>query len=113
MTSMAATWLTVSSLLSFGSAAQCRVVGPASKVLPHSTVSVTAAWGAFHGIWITAVCPTPRLPAGPAPGVMMVKPLVRTAFGGVSGGTRTPDTQDHNNAVRQQKPRKRLLFRDS
>jgi hypothetical protein len=31
----------------------------------------------------------------------------------VSEGTRTPDTQDHNNAARQQKLPKPLLFRDS
>ena len=27
---------------------------------------------------------------------MTINPLVRTAFSGVSEGTRTPDTQDHN-----------------
>ena len=35
-------------------------------------------------------------PAGPTREARGVKPLMRAAFSGVSEGTRTPDTQDHN-----------------
>ena len=42
-----------------------------------------------------------------------VKPLVSAAFDGVSEGTRTPDTQDHNNAAWLRKPCNPLLVRDS
>ena len=58
-------------------------------------MTVTAAWGPSTDL-DNSVWPHSKAPAGPAPGVMTINPLVRTAFSGVSEGTRTPDTQDHN-----------------
>ena len=61
---------------------------------------------------MTAFCPTQSLPAGLASRGHDGKPLVRATFNGVSDGIRTHDIQDHNNAVRQHRTPKPLLYRD-
>ena len=97
MTSMAATRPTDVQLAAVWKVpAQRSVVGPASTVLAplHRDRNRSLAGlppDLDNGVW-----PHSELPAGPALGVMKIKPLVRATFSGVSEGIRTPDTQDHN-----------------
>ena len=113
VTSMAAaSWLLASALWLLESARAAQGPRPASTVLPHSAVAVTAAWRAFHRIGMTAFCPTQSLPTGLASRGHDGKPLVSATFNRVSDGIRTHDIQDHNNAVRQHRTPKPLLYRD-
>ena len=65
-----------------------------------------------HGAPWAQPGPTQRLTAVRLKSARRPKKPSSRAFNGVSEGTRTPDTQDHNNAVRQQRTPKPLLFRD-
>ena len=73
---------------------QRKIVGATAQICPLG-LTVSAAQRACYRIWVTVFAPLRaslgiRLPGSED------EAAVSAAFDGVSEGTRTPDTQDHN-----------------